>query len=269
MRLRTGLIILFCLWMNGATYAELDLEKLPEAQIVAAEKIIQKLDPLIQQKNKEKNLAKMTFEEMYALLDKEEVGFLKEFLAIDPAKSKIHTHWQGLAYGNEELVTVENQVIKKKDGSESTLPPQFVPPAAFKDYEKMMADMKKDLGKRLYIESGYRSSAYQLYLFIFYLKNHHYSIRETAIWNALPGYSEHGNPSKQALDLMNEEGINGENDPESFAVLPEYAWLLKNAEKYSFYLSYPKINSAGIGFEPWHWRYEIKPSQEIPQETTA
>lgn len=33
-----------------------------------------------------------------------------------------------------------------------------------------------------------------------------------------------------------------------------YAWLLKNAYKHGFILSYPEDNSYYI-FEPWHWRY--------------
>jgi LAS superfamily LD-carboxypeptidase LdcB len=34
----------------------------------------------------------------------------------------------------------------------------------------------------------------------------------------------------------------------------EYKWLLDNAHKYGFILSYPKDNTYYI-FEPWHWRY--------------
>ncbi len=34
-----------------------------------------------------------------------------------------------------------------------------------------------------------------------------------------------------------------------------YAWLLKNAGNFDFEISYPKNNSEGTQFEPWHWRY--------------
>ena len=40
------------------------------------------------------------------------------------------------------------------------------------------------------------------------LKNHSYSIRETAKFVALPGYSEHGDPNHQAIDFINENGVN-------------------------------------------------------------
>ena len=45
----------------------------------------------------------------------------------------------------------------------------------------MMASMKHDIGKRLYIDSGYRSPGYQAYLFIKYLiTEHNYSLLESA-----------------------------------------------------------------------------------------
>ena len=118
--------------------------------------------------------------------------------------------------------------------------------------------MEKDLSKRLYIESGYRSSAYQLYLFIYYLQNHKYSIRETVKFVALPGFSEHGSVKHQAIDFISVDGVNGEEDAKLFEALEEYRWLLANAGKYGFLLSYPRNNPTGISFEPWHWHFEGK-----------
>lgn len=40
----------------------------------------------------------------------------------------------------------------------------------------------------------------------------------------------------------------------SFADTEAYRWLLQNAHKYGFTLSYPEDNSFYI-FEPWHWRF--------------
>ncbi|MEK7662044.1 MAG: M15 family metallopeptidase [Patescibacteria group bacterium] len=39
-----------------------------------------------------------------------------------------------------------------------------------------------------------------------------------------------------------------------FEKTPAYEWLLKNAYRFGFILSYPKGNSYYI-FEPWHWRF--------------
>jgi zinc D-Ala-D-Ala carboxypeptidase len=39
-----------------------------------------------------------------------------------------------------------------------------------------------------------------------------------------------------------------------FAKDPAYTWLLNNAHRYGFVLSYPDKNAYYV-FEPWHWRY--------------
>ena len=39
-----------------------------------------------------------------------------------------------------------------------------------------------------------------------------------------------------------------------FDKTPAYQWILNNAYKYGFVISYPKANSYYI-FEPWHWRF--------------
>ena len=39
-----------------------------------------------------------------------------------------------------------------------------------------------------------------------------------------------------------------------FDKTPEYAWLLANAYKYGFEISYPQSNTY-YEFEPWHWRF--------------
>jgi len=120
----------------------------------------------------------------------------------------------------------------------------------------MMAAMQADLGRRLYLSSGHRSGAYQLYLYFYYLKNHDWSIKETGRFVALPGYSEHGAKHRQALDFV-AEGVSLDDETEKFEKLPEYAWLQKNAARYGFFLSYPRNSPTGITFEPWHWHFEI------------
>ncbi|MFA6274340.1 MAG: D-alanyl-D-alanine carboxypeptidase family protein, partial [Candidatus Paceibacterota bacterium] len=39
-----------------------------------------------------------------------------------------------------------------------------------------------------------------------------------------------------------------------FDKTPEYTWLLENAYKYGFIISYPAGNTY-YKFEPWHWRF--------------
>lgn len=257
-RARGGICVLMAgifLWGGSfQAHASLELERLPESQIAQVQKILAVLLPMIQEREAAETLATLSFAELYAPLSEEDQQFVREFQQFDPIKAGIETTWHGIADGHIKLKAVQSQTVQK-EGVSFVIPTQYVPPKVFSAYERMMAALKKDLGKRLYIESAYRSSAYQLYLFLLYLQNHDYSVRETAHWNAFPGYSEHGDPKQQALDFINEEAVSGEGNSESFAVLPEYAWLLTHAPGYGFELSFPKTDAQGIGFEPWHWRY--------------
>lgn len=239
--------------------AALDLDKLPEQDVQQVKDLIAKLDPYIREREAAENLATLTFDELYAPLNEADRAFLKSFQDIDPRAAGVRIPYREIATGQEELVVIRGQkMMVTKDGKEEEkiVPPQYLPPKVFQKYTEMMDAMQKDLGKRLLVESGYRSSAYQLYLFVYYLKNHEYSIKETVKFVTLPGYSEHGSPNHQAIDFINESGINGEEVSEEFEALPEYAWLQKNAAKFDFVHSYPRGASGGITFEPWHWRYE-------------
>ena len=160
----------------------------------------------------------------------------------------------GGASADASFKRVDDQWVRR-NGKRELLDPQYLPQNVYEPYERMMAAMRQDIGKRLLVESGYRSQACQLYTYLYYLPKHHYSLVETGHWVALPGYSEHGAPHKQAIDFINEEGINGEDNPEEFERLPEYAWLSQRARDFGFELSFPR-GTPGSAFEPWHWRHE-------------
>ena len=199
----------------------------------------------------------MTFKELYSGLGAEEQAFLDRVRAINPKKA---FHFQGDPLGGPEtgvrFKKVKGQKISKK-GKREKIPPQYLPENVFRAYRSMMKAMKKEMGKKLLVESGYRSPAYQLYTFLFYTPKHHDSLVETGHWVALPGWSEHGAPRRQAIDFINEEGVNGDDEGqtvEDFERLPEYGWLLRRAGEFGFELSYPR-GKKGVTFEPWHWRY--------------
>ncbi len=233
---------------------DMNLERLSPEHVEEVETILAKLEPLIEARRSAGDLARLSFVEMEAPLTAEEREFLMGFRTFDPIAAGITTRWQGLSEGVPDLVRLDDQVVRR-NGREEKLSPQFVPAPVYAAYERMMDAMERDTGRRLLIDSGYRSSAYQLYLFLFYMRNHDYSILETARWNAFPGYSEHGNPANQALDFISVEGITGEDDPQDFVQLPEYQWLMKRAGEFGFELSFPENDPTGIAFEPWHWRY--------------
>lgn len=68
-------------------------------------------------------------------------------------------------------------------------------------------------------------------------------------FSADQGYSEH--QLGTAVDISDLE-TNGTF--QSFAQTEAYEWLLENAYRYGFVLSYPEGNEFYI-FEPWHWRF--------------
>ena len=263
--LLTVVVLAGVLASAGPVRAELDLDKLADADIQMVKGLIKTLEPLILGRDKTKDLAKLTFDELYAPLNAEQKRFLRQFQHLNAKTLSVKIPYRQIATGKEKLVVITGQKVKvrdhKKEGTdkdERELAPQFLPPDVYQQYLKMMDAMQQDLGKHLLVESGYRSSAYQMYLFVFYLSNHAYSIRETVKWVALPGYSEHGAPDFQAIDFINQGGINGEDNPAEFDVLPEYAWLVKNARRFGFIESYPKDAGNGITYEPWHWHFEEK-----------
>ncbi|MCH7604728.1 D-alanyl-D-alanine carboxypeptidase family protein [Patescibacteria group bacterium] len=68
-------------------------------------------------------------------------------------------------------------------------------------------------------------------------------------FSADQGYSEH--QLGTTIDLIT-TGIGGTLP--GFENTVAYTWLLRNAHKYGFVLSYPEDNKFYI-FEPWHWRF--------------
>ena len=151
------------------------------------------------------------------------------------------------------LVRLGTQSIFKK-GQTKVIPPQYVTQAVYDAYARMNQGMQKDLGTTLRIESGYRSPAYQLYLFLSHLPRYRFNLAKTNRHVALPGQSEHGSLPHLAVDMINAVGINGDDNPRNFRLLAEYRWMFLNARRYGFELSFPKATTDSA-FEPWHWRY--------------
>jgi len=244
------------LWLPQPVKAGLSGDNLTPAEITKVETIIFKLAPLMNERAKKGIVPLLSFEELYGPLSPDEREFLKSFLELDARKAKVVLPYRGFADKGARFTELKGQRIKDLQGKPKTLDTQFLPADVYKKYVRMMKAMKKEIGRTLYVESGYRSAAYQLYLFVYYLKNHNYSVNETARFVAIAGYSEHGAPDHQALDFINADGINGEDNPEQFEALEEYKWLMKNASRFGFVLSYPRDDPTGITFEPWHWRFD-------------
>ena len=233
----------------------LNVQQLSPPEIEQLHRILEQLEPVIGPKKLDGTAVLLTWDQLYAPLALEDRAFLDGFRALKASELGATSHYFGEPADQAALMPLGHQEVRKA-GAPVQLDPQFLPKPVHEAYQRMMQAMEQALGRRLLVESGYRSPAYQLYLFLFYLPKHDYSITETNRFVALPGHSEHGYPPRQAIDFINQDGINGEDQPETFEALPEYGWLQAHAGAYGFALSYPRNNALNTAFEPWHWHYE-------------
>ncbi|MFA5022760.1 MAG: D-alanyl-D-alanine carboxypeptidase family protein [Candidatus Paceibacterota bacterium] len=98
---------------------------------------------------------------------------------------------------------------------------------------------------KLDVVSAYRSFAEQKSLKSKYLVSYGSGANK---FSADQGYSEH--QLGTTLDFSTATGVLST----SFDKTAQFAWLLANAYKYGFTLSYPKGNDY-YQYEPWHWRF--------------
>ncbi len=112
--------------------------------------------------------------------------------------------------------------------------------------ETMLDAASRD-GAVLSVVSGYRSFDMQTTLKYGYKVTYGSGANK---FSADQGYSEHqlGTTVDFTTPSM------GTSLTTQFEKKPEYQWLISNAYRYGFALSYPKGN-AYYQFEPWHWRF--------------
>ena len=116
---------------------------------------------------------------------------------------------------------------------------------------EMKEEAKKD-GIYLVFLSGYRSIKLQNDIFYSLKSIRNQDAAERARVSAPPGYSEHS--TGFAIDIG--DATQRETDFETeFENTDAFKWLIKNAAKFHFKLSFSK-NNKYIDYEPWHWRYE-------------
>ena len=199
--------------------------------------------------------AGMSFDVLRSYITTEEQHVVDYILGIDPKTLGFKGQKLGIEEVPSNLISIENQLVYS-GGKEVLLPAVLVPGNVFEGYQRMRNAIQDQIGNDLFIESGYRSPAYQIVTLLYYLKMNNFDLAATAKRVAFPGYSEHGSPSRQALDFMNKDGKPTDEMPLDFEDTEEFRWLLSNAGRFGFVLSYPKDNKDGIMYEPWHWRFE-------------
>jgi D-alanyl-D-alanine carboxypeptidase len=109
-----------------------------------------------------------------------------------------------------------------------------------------MLEAAKEDGVNLWVVSAYRSFGEQEALKTSYEVT--YGSGANA-FSADQGYSEH--QLGTTVDFTT-NGLGGGLD--GFDGTPAYQWLLDNAYRYGFTLSYPEGNAYYV-YEPWHWRF--------------
>lgn len=114
------------------------------------------------------------------------------------------------------------------------------------DFLNDMLDEAADDGFDLKVLSAYRSFDEQIAV-----KSQHTLVYGSGsnAFSADQGYSEHQLGTTVDLSDLVTAGTFT-----AFATTKEYNWLLENAYKHGFILSYPEDNGFYV-FEPWHWRF--------------
>jgi len=112
-------------------------------------------------------------------------------------------------------------------------------------FEDMMEDALDD-GVEIWVVSAYRSFYDQASLKGAYTVTYGSGANT---FSADQGFSEH--QLGTTIDFTT-RGLSG--GLEGFASTPAYTWMVENAHKYGFTLSYPDGNAYYV-FEPWHWRF--------------
>lgn len=107
--------------------------------------------------------------------------------------------------------------------------------------------------------SGFRTIAEQRTLFNAQIAAKG-SPEAAAVTSAPPGYSEHH--TGYAVDLTDGTLPPSEDVSLAFAESPAYDWLLANADRFDFEISFTADNPQGIAYEPWHWRYIGSPAAQ-------
>ncbi len=126
-------------------------------------------------------------------------------------------------------------------------------PEAAADLQRLLTAAAGDpaVQGKLYAFSCHRSLAHQQATFC--RTRQSASGSDRAISAAPPGHSEHS--SGYALDFT-VRPANGCPDAEAcMAAKPAFRWLIANAPRFGFEMSFPISNKQNVKWEPWHWRW--------------
>lgn len=110
-----------------------------------------------------------------------------------------------------------------------------------------MVDAAASDGVTLLIVSGFRGFDYQARL-IRKKINAGQVVSDILRVNAAPGFSEHH--TGRAVDIATP---GSRPLTEEFEDSDAFCWLVENAARFGFSMTYPRENPFGFIYEPWHW----------------
>ncbi|MEX2514829.1 MAG: D-alanyl-D-alanine carboxypeptidase family protein [Candidatus Paceibacterota bacterium] len=169
------------------------------------------------------------------------VGDISRYTSVDPELLKKYSRVFFLSenYVPSDLEEIDSKYVYDEDTEEFH-------ERAYPFLEDMIEDAEDD-DINLRIISAFRSFSRQQQLKSSYIIT--YGVGTANQFSAEQGYSEH--QLGTTVDFTTPEmGINYTD----FSTTEAYQWLLDNAHKYGFVLSYPEDNHF-YQFEPWHWRF--------------
>jgi LAS superfamily LD-carboxypeptidase LdcB len=171
------------------------------------------------------------------------VSTLQKLSTTDPELLKKYSK---VYFLNENYTPAHLSTIPQGDVYSNSRPEEYVSEAL--PYLLNLIGAAKLNGIDLYVDSAYRSFGEQQTLKSEYVVT--YGAGTANSFSADQGYSEH--QLGTAVDLIT-TGLGGALTTK-FDTTSAYQWLVNNAYKYGFELSYPKGNSY-YQYEPWHWRF--------------
>jgi LAS superfamily LD-carboxypeptidase LdcB len=199
----------------------------------------------------------VTLDRLRTLLSAAQRAVVDQIIDLDPRDYGVSAPYAGdLEPVPADLVKVSGQRYSEH-GEQKVIREKCVPRHVFDAYVRMNdAFMTEHRNRKLLIQSGYRSPAYQVVVFINWLINGYAGdIAKTIRHASPPRYSQHTIASKAAIDFKSIDGSPSSGHPEDFKDTVEYAWLRQHGGEFSFYESWPEGNEYGMRAEPWHWQY--------------
>jgi LAS superfamily LD-carboxypeptidase LdcB len=184
--------------------------------------------------------------ELNRVLDDGEQRMIQQVYRVNPDEYGLTIEYYGEHGQPANLVEVPRQTLV------SSSQQQYLPRPTLNAFQQLHNALKQATDDSLVILSGYRSPTRQATLFLAFLDQYGYDLHQTLRRVVPPGYSQHGHPDKQAIDITTGEQA---TSPEGFAKSAAYDWLKENADTHGFRESYAENNDVGLMHEPWHWSH--------------